>query len=121
MKHRVLSLLVGAVLCSSSLSAESPILQGVLDAHVLAEFTPLIMEEVAKEFSHQDDPRTRRDTRQYGFNFFKMLSSDFSYTPPPEFYQRLGAHVCKALGHEPPAEFTNVILSVYESGFHLEP
>ena len=121
MKYKALFLLVGAVLCSSSLSADSPILQGVLDAHVLAEFTPCIMEEVNKEFSHQNDPRTRRDARQYGLNFFKMLSGDFSYAPPPEFYQRLGAHVCKALGHEPPAEFTNIILSVYESGFHLEP
>lgn len=98
----------------------SPFPIGTLDPQILDEFIPLIMEEVAGDFSHQNDTRTHRDTRQYGFNFFKMLSGDFSYEPPPQFYQKLAAHICEALGHEP-IEFTNIILSLYEKDFHLEP
>ncbi len=98
----------------------SPFPLGTLDPQILDEFMPLIMAEIAKEFSHQSDPRTRRNTRQYGLNFFKMLNGDFSYTPPPEFYQQLGAHICKAFGHAP-IKFTNIILSVYEKDFYLEP
>lgn len=78
------------------------------------------MEELSCDFSSQNDARTRRDTRQYGFNFFKMLNGDFSYLAPPTFFQELGAHICKAFGHEP-VEFTNIILSLYEKDFHLEP
>jgi hypothetical protein len=78
------------------------------------------MAEVNDEFAHQNDSRTRRDTRQYGLNFFKMLNNDFGYSPPPAFFQELGAHICKTLGHEP-VEFTNIILSFYEKDFHLEP
>jgi len=91
-----------------------------LDPQILAEFMPLIMREVAKEFSHQNDHRTRRNTREYGLNYFKMLRGDFSYKTPPEFYQQLGAHICKEFGHNP-IEFTNIILSVYEKDFYLEP
>ncbi len=98
----------------------NPFPMGTLDPQILAEFEPLIMAEIAKEFSHQDNARTRRNTREYGFSFFKMLNSDFGYSSPPEFFQTLGAHICKALGHEP-VEFTNIILSVYEKDFHLEP
>jgi hypothetical protein len=103
-----------------NISLEAPFPQGILDPQILDKFMPLIMEEVDKDFSLQNDSRTYRDTRQYGFNFFKMLNGDFSYTAPPKFYQQLGAHICKALGHEP-IEFTNIILSVYREGFHLEP
>lgn len=109
------------LLYSTALFAVEPFPQEIVDSQTLAGFMPLILAEVEKEFAHQDDSRTRRDTRQYGLNFFKMLSGDFSYTPPPEFFQQLGAHICKALGHEPPTEFTNIILSVYEKDFHLEP
>jgi len=117
MKIKLLCLLIWGTLFSSP---SSPFPVGILDPQVLDELMPQITEEIAKEFSHQNDSRTRRDTRQYGFNFFKMLNGDFSYTPPPEVYQQLGAHLCKAFGHEP-VEFTNIILSVYEKGFRLEP
>lgn len=103
-----------------STSEECSIPQAQLDPQILAQFTPLIMAEIEKTFSHQNDGRTRRDTREYGYSFFKMERGDFSYSPPPPFFQELGAHICKALGHEP-VEFTNIILSRYEKGFHLEP
>ncbi len=77
--------------------------------------------EVSKEFRHQDDGRTRRDTREYGFSFFKMLEGGDSYDPPPLFLQELGRDICRVLGHEPPSEFNNIILSYYEKGFYLEP
>lgn len=99
---------------------ETPFPVGLLDSQTLGEFMPFIMAEIAAEFSHQNDSRTRRDTRQYGFNFFKMLKGDFSYSAPPDFYQQLGELICIAFGHEP-VEFTNVILSVYEKDFYLEP
>jgi hypothetical protein len=98
-----------------------PIPIGVLDQEILDEFIPQVISEVAKEFKHQNDGRTRRDTREYGFSFFKMLNGDFSYDPPPAFFQELGKHVCIALGHEPPKEFTNIILSLYGKDYHLEP
>jgi len=98
----------------------SPILEGRLTAEILAEFIPLILAEVDKEFAHQNDSRTLRDTRQYGLNFFQMLHGDFTYTPPPDFFQQLGAHICRTFGHEP-VEFTNIILSLYGKDFHLEP
>ncbi|MEI8365459.1 MAG: hypothetical protein WCF65_03480 [Parachlamydiaceae bacterium] len=99
----------------------SPIPQGMLDPQLLDEFMPFIRAEITREFTHQEDSRTHRDTLHYGFNFFKMLSGDFSYDSPPEFLQHLGTHICYAFGHEPPAEFTNIILSVYDKGFYLEP
>lgn len=105
----------------STINESGPLPIGVLDVTILEKFTPLIMEEVREEFSHQNDSRTQRDTRQYGFSFFKMLSGDFSYLPPPQFLQELGFEICKAFGHTPPDEFTNIILSVYKKGFHLEP
>lgn len=91
-----------------------------LDPEILLQFFPDIMGEVAKEFVQQNDARTQRNTREYGYSFFKMLQGDFSYASPPPFFQELGAHICKAFGHEP-IEFTNIILSYYEEGFHLEP
>jgi hypothetical protein len=49
-----------------------------------------------------------------------MENGDFSYSPPPEFFNELGHILCQSLGHAP-QEFTNIILSSYEGGFHLEP
>lgn len=98
----------------------NPFPQSQLNSEILDFFYPLIMEEVKKEFAHQNDARTRRDTREYGYSFFKMENGDFSYTPPPEFLNFLGSEICQALGH-PPQKFTNIILSFYEKGFHLEP
>lgn len=91
-----------------------------LDDTELAPFVPLIMEETTKAFAHQSDARTQRDTREYGFSFFNMMNKDFSYSPPPAFLQKLGALICLKLGHKP-KEFTNIILSLYQKGFHLEP
>lgn len=124
MKNRSLLLLICGVILSSfpldTSYASSPFPIKTVDPQILAEFMPQIMAEVAKEFSHQNELRTRRNTREYGLRFFKMLRDDFSYITPPEFYQRLGAHICKAFGHDP-IEFTNIILSVYEKGCYLEP
>jgi hypothetical protein len=94
--------------------------QSQLAPEILSHYVPLINEEIKKVFAHQDDGRTRRDTREYGYSFFKMENNDFTYSPPPSFFQELGTHICQALGHEP-VEFTNIILSLYEEGFHLEP
>lgn len=91
-----------------------------LELDILEPFLPLIEEEIAHEFAHQDDGRTRRDTREYGHSFFKMMNKDFTYSPPPPFLQELGAQICLKMGYAP-REFTNIILSLYEAGFHLEP
>lgn len=119
MKQKLLSLLISEMVFFSHLAAseiklikedafqndllseKSPIPQGKLDPQILANFMPFILAEVTNEFAHQNDSHTRRDTRQYGFNFFKMLNGDFSYSTPPAFFQELGALICKALGHEP--------------------
>lgn len=134
MNSRLFKILTGWLLLAMQLVASeansSPSLEppyesdpfpiGKLKPEILNKFMPFILAEVEQEFSHQNDTRTRRDTREYGFSFFKMLDGDFSYTPPPEVYQQLGAHICQALGHDP-IEFTNIILSVYEKDFYLEP
>lgn len=93
---------------------------GQLDPEILDRFYPEIMEEVEKEFSLQNTDRTICNTREYGYSFFKMENGDFSYSPPPQFLQDLGIEVCKAL-NQPPENFTNIILSLYIEGFHLEP
>jgi hypothetical protein len=97
-----------------------PLSQSHLDPFILSQFSTAIEEEVAKNFDSQNDPRTRRNTREYGYSFFKMMNGDFTYTAPPLFLQELGACICDSLGHEP-VDFTNIILSYYERGFHLEP
>jgi hypothetical protein len=107
--------------CYQRNTSALPIPIGVLDQGVLEEFISSITAEVDQEFRHQEDGRTRRNTREYGLSFFKMLRSDFTFNPPPEFLQELGKRVCRGLGHEPPNIFTNIILSVYEKDFHLEP
>ncbi len=98
----------------------TPFPQSQLSSEILSQFYPQILEELEKELSHQNDGRTHRDTREYGYSFFKMEQGDFSYTPPPAFLNELAAYVCKSLGQEP-QEFTQIILSLYEEGFHLEP
>lgn len=98
----------------------NPFPQGQLNSEILDHFYPMIMKEVEKEFTIQDDKRTRRGTREYGYSFFKLEKCDFSYIPPPQFLSELGAYICQSLGHQP-HEFTNIILSLYEEGFHLEP
>jgi len=119
-------LIIPFTLCFGTISAHevdgptTQLLQGHLDSQILIKFMPKIMQEVSKEFSQQNDGRTHRNTREYGYSFFKMENNDFSYTPPPQFLQELGAEICKALGQKP-VEFTNIILSCYGTGFHLEP
>jgi hypothetical protein len=108
------------VSCCEAIDLQNPFPQGQISSEILSQFYPEIIEEVEKEFSRQDTTRTHRDTREYGYSYFKMEEGDFSYTPPPAFLSLLGNEVCKALGH-PPEEFTNIILSLYEEGFHLEP
>lgn len=101
--------------------AESVLMpQNQLAPEIIEYFYPKILEELEKEFSQQNDQRTHRNTLEYGYSFFKMENNDFSYTTPPEFYNELGYLVCECLGNAP-QEFTNIILSVYEEGFHLEP
>lgn len=97
-----------------------PFPQSQLDPILLESFYPQIMSEVEKPFFYQNDGRTHRGTREYGYSFFKMETGDFSYSPPPLFLQQLGAKICEALG-DPQQEFTNIILSLYDEGFHLEP
>ncbi len=103
-----------------NLNKVNPIEQKQLDPLILQKFYPAIMNEIEKEFAHQEDSRTKRNTRTYGYSFFKMENNDFNFTPVPEFLQILGQHICESLGH-PKVEFTNVILSMYEEGFYLEP
>ncbi|MCH9633548.1 MAG: hypothetical protein S4CHLAM7_02760 [Chlamydiae bacterium] len=100
--------------------SQKPIPLSNLAPDVLASFESQILSEVQSEVTTQNDQRTHRSTREYGYSFFKMEKNDFSYTPPPEFLQKLGAEVAKSLKQEP-TEFTNIILSVYNKSFHLEP
>jgi hypothetical protein len=102
------------------LHASAPFPISTLDKHILNVYLPDIFLEVEKTFVLQDDGRTRRNTREYGFSFFKLEQDDYTYIPPPDFLQELGAHICSAFGH-PPQPFTNIIVSLYEEGFHLEP
>ncbi|MBS0648133.1 MAG: hypothetical protein JSS10_02775 [Verrucomicrobia bacterium] len=115
-KYFILLLLPIYSFATSSLSVQ----QSHLDPHILSQFMADIAEELEQNFDHQNDPRTRRDTREYGYSFFKMLNGDFSYSQPPQFLQKLGTYICRSLGHDP-VDFTNIILSCYEEGFHLEP
>lgn len=112
--------LVCLLIISNLTALATPFAEGRLDPEILDQFIPLILDEIDKEFAHQNDGRTCRDTREYGYSFFKMENDDFTYTSPPKFYQELGSYICQALGHQP-VEFTNIILSRYEEGFHLEP
>ncbi|MCH9621645.1 MAG: hypothetical protein S4CHLAM20_10700 [Chlamydiia bacterium] len=103
---------------TSLFSLDIPV--GKLSNEILSKYKDAIHQELNKEVSFQDDTRTRRSTREYGFSFFKMEQGDFSYNKPPAFLQELGASICKALGDDP-VEFTNIILSYYGKEFHLEP
>lgn len=94
--------------------------EGKLEAELLAPYIPLVMEELSKEFSLQNTSRTQRCTREYGYRFFELEKGNKEFTPIPEFFQKLGDEICKGLGH-PPQTFMNVILSIYDEGFHLEP
>lgn len=78
------------------------------------------MQEVEQEFALQNDARTRRGTREFGYSYFGLENKDYTLRPIPVFLQELGGIVCQKLGYvsEP---FTNVILSVYEKGYYLEP
>ncbi len=103
------------------LAAKLSLPQSRLDPQVFEKFYPEVLNEIEKElFVRQNDGRTLRDTREYGYSFHKTENSDFSFTPIPSYLQMLGNAVCEALGH-PPQEFTNVIVSLYPRGFHLEP
>ncbi len=98
----------------------APFPQNQLDSEIVDYFYLQIMKELEMDFAHQSDGRTHRDTREYGYSFFKMENGDFSYTAPPEFLQAFGNKICESLGH-PHQEFNNIILSAYKEGFHLEP
>lgn len=100
--------------------SSSPIPIGRLAKERLSSFLPAITEELRKESILQDDGRTKRGTIEYGYSFFALESCDRSFRSIPSFFQDLGEIVCKELGHFAP-QFTNVILSVYNEGFHLEP
>lgn len=101
-------------------AATTPIPIGRLNLKVFDQYLPDIMSEVHREFILQDDERTRRNTREYGYSFFQLEGKDRTYGDPPPFLQALGREICQAFGH-PPQVFTNVILSLYGAGFHLEP
>ena len=75
---------------------------------------------VENALSYQDTTRTQRKTREYGYSFFQLEQGGREYTAIPEYLQGLGNAVCQALGKSP-RPFSNVIVSLYESGFHLEP
>lgn len=91
-----------------------------LSNHILSQYLEPVYEELNKELAYQNDDRTCRATREYGYSFFKMEQNDFTYVPPPQFLQELGHHICQAFG-DTPVTFTNIILSYYGKGFHLEP
>lgn len=97
-----------------------PIPVGKLDESILDPFLPFITQELNKEFALQNDGRTRRCTREYGYSFFRLENGDYTLSPIPPFFQELGELVCKEFGY-PSDTFTNVILSYYDQGYHLEP
>lgn len=110
------------VLCVTSLchAHSDPFPKDQLPSSVFNAYLPEIMEEVNQEFSLQDDQRTKRNTREYGYSFFEMENGNFTLYSIPHLLKDLGKEICKALGFSS-HEFTNIILSVYEEGFHLEP
>lgn len=91
-----------------------------LDELTLNSFNEQIQNELSKVFASQNDQRTVRNTREYGYSFFKMEQGCFDFEAPPSFLIELGKAICRAFNH-PEKEFTNIILSRYEEGFHLEP
>ena len=97
-----------------------PLPQAKLDSALLEYYKPLVLNDIKAGTILQDDGNTRRATREYGFSFFRMEKGDFSFTEPPEYLIEIGKAICEALGDKPIA-FTNIILSLYGSGYHLEP
>lgn len=79
-----------------------------------------ILAELENDLLHENRSRTVRNTLQYGYSFMKLEKGDFSYTPIPPFLQELGDRISEALGY-PQEEFDNVIISIYDEGYHLEP
>lgn len=98
----------------------APFPQNILPQDTLNNFYPLILGEIQNALSLQNDERTLRGTLEYGYSFFKMEKGDFTYTAVPDFLRILGNEICESLNHSP-QQFTNVIISVYAEGFHLEP
>lgn len=83
-------------------------------------FYPQVLAELEKETSLQDDGRTKRRTIEYGYSYFQLANRDASFAPPPHFLTKLGRSVERAL-QLPEEDFENIIISVYEPGYHLEP
>lgn len=113
---RFLTLLLGF---SFSLYS-SPIPVSQLDEQVLDAFIPEIMQELEQDVVVQNDGRTRRGTREYGYSYFRLENKNYTLAPIPDFLQSLGEKVCEELGYAP-HYFNNVILSFYEKGYFLEP
>lgn len=93
---------------------------GRISQEILDACKPQVEQLLAMDVAHQKDGRTNRMTREYGYSYFKLEQGDHSYHKPPEFLQELGNQICQALEH-PARIFTNVIVSLYEKGYHLEP
>lgn len=119
MFFRLAILLLLVTICGYA-EDQLPFPQSQIDGKILDKYYPLVMAEVEKEFALQNDGRTRRCTREYGYSFFDLENGGRTFTPAPKFFYALGKKICKKLGH-PPQTFTNIILSLYEEGFSLEP
>lgn len=118
--NRLKTLFLLLTLGSLPLFASDPFPIGFIDQETLNLYAPKIYEVLEGELAHQNDGRTNRLTKEFGYSFFKMERGDFTYTAPPPFLQELGYKVCEALDH-PPKDFTNFIISLYEEGYILEP
>ncbi|MCH9614014.1 MAG: hypothetical protein SP1CHLAM54_10230 [Chlamydiia bacterium] len=105
---------------SLKLFAAPPIPTGVVSEEVLSALMGEVETEVEGAFCLQNDERTKRKTREFGYSFFKLEAGDHSFREIPACLMQLGNEVCRALGRAP-EPFTNVILSVYGEGYHLEP
>ena len=93
-----------------------------INSTIVATTLAKVMADLEDEsyWHQQADHRTQRITRQYGYDYFKLEEGDFSKMPIPSYLQLLGDKVSKALG-EPRPDFSNVIVSLYQPGFSLEP
>ena len=112
-----------SILCITNIAVcyeQDPFPKSQISLDALEPYMDEVHAEIKKEFSYQHDERTHRDTREYGYSFFKMKNGDFNLTPIPGFLQDIGSLVCQSLGHSKQI-FTNIILSLYKEGFHLEP
>lgn len=108
------------VVAVKPVSGELSLPTGLISQQILDGCKSQIEQLLAADVTHQLDSRTNRMTREFGYSYFKLEQGDHSYVEPPDFLQELGNQICIALEH-PCRKFTNVIVSLYEKDYHLEP